>query len=194
MIEKRTNNKTYNLVLVAIFTVLVYLTTAILRIPVPSTLGGYYHLGDAVIFVACFLLGFYAVIPAVLGSALADLTVGAVIYMPATIVIKALMAIAVVLILGKRGGRGRFILGTAVASLIMIAGYTIFEYAMFMIGSRFDIDKYLLFAPINILFNGVQAMSSSPVSWLLTFAALKINYVQHRFKKQDKYETDSSGL
>lgn len=196
MIEKRTGNKTYNLVLIAIFTILVYLTTALIRIPVPSALGGYYHLGDAVIFVACFLLGWYAVIPAVIGSALADLTVGAVIYIPATMAIKALMAIAVILILGKRGGRSRFIIGTAAASLIMVAGYTIFEYAMFMIGSHFDIDKYLLFAPVNILFNGVQAVTSCPVSWLLTFAALKVKYIQHRFNRKTglKHETDSSGL
>lgn len=180
MIENKLKNNTYNLVLVAIFTVLTFLATVFIRIPVPPALGGYYHLGDAVIFVASFLLGWYAIIPAVLGSALADLTAGYIIYIPATAVIKALMAVIAVLILGKRGGRGRFIIGTVAASLFMIFGYTIFEYAMSMTSASFG-----AFAPMNILFNGVQAITSCPVSWLLAFAVLKVKYVQKRFNRRE---------
>ena len=54
---------------------------------------GYVHVGDTIIMLCASLLpGWYAVLAAAVGGALADLTLGYIAYIPFTFVIKALIA------------------------------------------------------------------------------------------------------
>ncbi len=74
---------------IAVFTALVYAATIAVQIYQPAT-GGYFNLGEAVIYVAALLRGpLVAAIAGGVGAALADLSTGYAIFAPATLVIKA---------------------------------------------------------------------------------------------------------
>lgn len=107
-----------------------------MAVKIPSPLKGYLNLGDGVVLLAGWLLspgfGFLA---AGLGSALADIFSGYVIYAPATFIIKGLMALIAVrgyIGLRKRAGNipSRIAAGTA-AELLMVAGYYLFEGVLY---------------------------------------------------------------
>ena len=83
--------KTKKLVMAALLAALTCVTTMI--ITVPSPLKGYLNLGDSVVLLSGWLLSpAYGFLAAGLGSAMADIFSGYVIYAPATFVIKGLMA------------------------------------------------------------------------------------------------------
>lgn len=145
--------KTKALVTTALMAALVCIATMIVKIPTP--LKGYVNLGDGLVLAAGWMLspayGFFA---AALGSALADIFSGYVMYAPATFLIKGLMALIVHLICTKLGRR---FLGAAAAELAMILGYFVFE--SFLYGP----------APsaLNIPANGVQGVFGLIVGLLL---------------------------
>ena len=67
---------------------------ATLVLVIPSPTGGYMNLGDTIVLLSCYLLGpAYGAASAAFGSALADLLAGYASYVPATFVIKGLMAL-----------------------------------------------------------------------------------------------------
>ncbi len=76
------------LVITSIYIVAVYAATIILQIYQPAT-GGYFNLGEAVIYIAAILHGpLVAGIAGGVGASLADLSTGYSIFAPATLVIK----------------------------------------------------------------------------------------------------------
>ena len=118
--------KLRELVAAALFVALIALTTAFVKIPL--AIAGYIHLGDTFILLACYLLRPRWAIPACgIGSALADLISGFVIFAPATLVIKAGMAFLFGLLVYKKPLFWREIVGAIVASAFMLAGYFVFE-------------------------------------------------------------------
>ena len=127
-------NKTKNIVSAAMFAALCCIVTMIIKIPSP--LKGYLNLGDCVVLLAGFLLlpgyGFFA---AGLGSALADIFSGYLIYSPATFIIKGLMALNAYYcfraLKNKFGTTIAAIISGVISELIMIGGYYIFEGAMY---------------------------------------------------------------
>ncbi len=145
-------NTTQKIIISAMLTALVCVATMIIKIPSP--LKGYLNLGDCVVLLSGWILpvpyGFFA---AATGSALADLFSSYVTYVPATFIIKGLMAlIAYYLfkILRRKIGEitSRIISGAA-AEIVMILGYFVFEG--FMYG----------FAPsvVNIPANAMQGIA-----------------------------------
>lgn len=92
--DKRKNQiKTNEIVLTGLMTALVAVATIAIMIPVPFT-GGYIHLGDSMIFLSVLLLGWKkGGFAAGVGSMLADIITGYVIWAPWTLVIKGLMAV-----------------------------------------------------------------------------------------------------
>ena len=76
----------------ALFASLVCVATMIVKIPSPMK--GYLNLGDCVVLLCGWLLSpLYGFLAAGLGSALADLFSGYIIYAPATFIIKGGMAL-----------------------------------------------------------------------------------------------------
>ena len=146
------NAKTKQLVIAALMTALACVATMIIKIPSP--LKGYINLGDCIVLTAGWMLSpVYGLLAAGLGSALADIFSGYVLYAPATFVIKGLMAIIAFFgfrLLRKKLGNlpSRIISGIA-AEIVMILGYFVFEG--FLYG----------FAPsvVNIPPNGVQGVA-----------------------------------
>ena len=87
---KRFETKT--LVWAALFTALTTVATMVIQVPSPT--GGYLNAGDAIVLLSAFLLGpIWGAVAAGVGSALADILAGYAIYAPATLIIKALMAL-----------------------------------------------------------------------------------------------------
>lgn len=135
---------------------------ATMVIKVPSPLQGYLNLGDGVVLLAGWLLapgcGFLA---AAIGSALADVFSGYLLYAPATFLIKGLMAFVAFFSfrffkdkIGNIPGR---LAGGLLAELLMVLGYYVFEG--FLYG----------FVPsaVNILPNGVQGVAGLCLGFVL---------------------------
>ncbi|TXT64075.1 MAG: putative membrane protein [Promethearchaeota archaeon] len=124
-----------SLSLIGIFGALACVITMLIAIPIPAT-QGYINIGDAVVMLAALLFGpFVGALAGGIGSALADIFLGALIYAPATLIIKGLEGFVVGLIADpKRNGRNltyRDIIGVAIGGLIMVFGYFIYEIILF---------------------------------------------------------------
>ena len=130
----RNKNRTQEMALSAMLTALVCIATMLIKIPSP--LKGYINLGDCVVLLAGWVLSpGYGFLAAGLGSAMADIFSGYLIYAPATFLIKGMMAFVVYYghkMLFKKGGDflGRIVPGFF-AELLMILGYFVFEGFMY---------------------------------------------------------------
>lgn len=156
------------LVLTALFAAFACVATMVLVVPSPT--GGYMNLGDAVVLTGAFLLGpVYGAIAGGVGSALADLLAGYASYVPATLVIKAVMGLlAGVLYRGigrKWNGLGLLVCAAA-GEIPMIIGYWLYD-GFWM--------KSLTGAAVGIPSNLVQAAFGIVVSVALV-AALRRNH------------------
>ena len=123
----KAQNRTIKIVLLALTASLILLTT-MLYIPMGI---GYYHLGDGFIFASAALLGPYAGISAALGSILADLLSGYMIYAPATAVIKGCMGLVSGLFLRKKHKFITMLLVLLLCEAIMVGGYFIYESCLY---------------------------------------------------------------
>ena len=88
-------DKTKKLCLSGLFTAVIFVTTAyFFHIPVGAN-GGYLHFGDAFVYLAgSFLPAPYAMAAGAVGAGLSDaLSPGGIIWLPATVVIKSLVAL-----------------------------------------------------------------------------------------------------
>lgn len=93
------------MVFAALFAALACVATMSLHIPTPGT-GGYIHPGDAIVVLSGILLGpVYGGLAAGLGSALADLLGGYMIYVPITFVVKAVIAVVCYFVYHKLLGK-----------------------------------------------------------------------------------------
>lgn len=122
--------KTQKIVIAAMLAALTCIATMIIKIPSP--LKGYLNLGDCVVLLSGWLLSpLYGFLAAGLGSGLADLISGYGVYVPATFIIKGVMAIAAYFgfrfLQNKVTNISARIVSGIVAELIMVFGYYVFE-------------------------------------------------------------------
>ncbi len=112
----------------AVFAALVCAATMVITIPVPVT-GGYIHPGDGIALLAGWMLGpFWGFAAAGIGSAMADLLLGYVVYVPGTLIIKGLIGLLAGLIrraIKKR--RISAVIAAVVAEAVMVLGYFLYE-------------------------------------------------------------------
>ena len=124
---------TKKLVMTALFTTLILISTMFIRIPIAL---GYVNLGDAFILLAVFIMGpVYGTIAAGLGSGLADLF-GYITYAPGTLAVKSLMAFLAWLVYTflKRLSKKEMlseIAGGVVGATVMAFGYFVYETLLF---------------------------------------------------------------
>lgn len=116
---------TGKIVLSSVFAALIFVVTAYLpRLPIPP---GYIHFGDAFIcIVACLLPAPYAAASAAIGAASADMLTGYAVWAPATLVIKAAMAL-IFCPHSQKIATGRNIAAGVISGLMGTAGYYIYE-------------------------------------------------------------------
>lgn len=127
------DRKTKKLVLSALMAALVYVSTSIIQIPSPAT-NGYVNLGDCFVLLSGWLLGpWYGAAAAGIGSMLVDLLSGYGHYVPGTLIIKGLDALAAALIFRALGrGKTAMLVSGIVGETIMVLGY--FAYASMILG------------------------------------------------------------
>ena len=127
-------DKLRTLTLAALFTALTTVATLLIHIPTPTK--GYVNLGDSIVNIAAWVLGpAYGAAAAGIGSALADIISGYVVYAPATLVIKAAMAVASFYVLKAAakhsGSLVSRIAAASAAEVVMIVGYALYEAALY---------------------------------------------------------------
>ncbi len=170
------------LVLNGLMIALVFLTTYLTRIPTPLP-GGYFNLGDAVIMLTAVILGPISGLAAgAIGSGLADLAAGALLFAPITFVVKGLEGLIVGLIaakymqtvkkLDKPESRKtanpstnlRLAVSLIVGAMIMVAGYFFAE--AFLLG-MFDEAFGVIAAVEELLPNSIQGGMSAVLGYIL---------------------------
>lgn len=164
--------KTKNLTLMVTAAVLAALTcveTMVVQIPMP--LKGYVNLGDVMVLTSVWLIGSpWGVAAAGIGSAMADLLTGYAYYAPATLIIKALMAVAAFYIAKCFMNASYFkslvgkVIGGAVAEIIMVAGYFVYDIIFY---------SNVATAAAGILGNAIQGAVGLIAGVLLTVALEK---------------------
>ena len=169
--KAKEKNATQRIVMAALLAALTCVATMMIRIPSP--LKGYLNLGDGVVLFAGWMLNpLYGFLAAGLGSALADLFSGYVIYAPATFVIKGLMALVAYygfkLLHKKIGNLPSRIITGIVAEAVMILGYFVFEGFLYGFGP----------SVVNIPAKGVQGIVGLLLGCILVKAFEKSKLIQ----------------
>ncbi|MCI2057854.1 MAG: ECF transporter S component [Oscillibacter sp.] len=165
-------DRTKLVVMTGLLAALTCVATMVIKIGTPT--GGYLNLGDTTVLLGACLLGpVYGAVAGGVGSAMADLLNGYVAWMPATLVIKAVMALAAGLLYRKLRGRPW---GVAVSGIVgeipMVAGYWLYE--SWMLGSFAG-------AAAGVPGNLAQAAFGVAASTLLILALRKSAYVRREF-------------
>lgn len=165
------NNATKRIVMAAMLAALTCVATMVIKIPSP--LKGYLNLGDCVVLLAGWMLSpVYGFLAAGIGSALADVFSGYVLYAPATFVIKGAMALVAFygfkLLRHKIGALPSRILTGITAEMVMILGYFVFEGCLYGFGP----------SAVNIPANGVQGVAGLILGCVLVkiFEKSKISF------------------
>ena len=161
-----------NLVLASVLAALACVATLVLTIPSPT--GGYMNLGDTIVLLSAYLLGpWWGAAAAGIGSGLADLIAGYALYAPATLLIKAVMAIAAALLYKTLGRKSWALIPCGIlAEAIMVLGY--WGYDGILMGS-------LMGAAVGIPSNLTQAAFGLAASTALTLALKASPYVRREF-------------
>lgn len=160
------SDKLKKLTLAGAFAALTAVATLLIQIPSPTK--GYINTGDVVVNLAAWVLGpLYGGAAAGIGSALADLISGYTVYAPATLIIKAGMAVVSYLVYDRFARKQKtffaLLAGAVAAEIVMILGYAIFAGVLY--GS---FASALLSIPENI----VQGVFGAAVSSVM-YAALR---------------------
>lgn len=127
-----TRQKLKLLVTASMLAALSCVATMVIQIPTPTQ--GYLHLGDAVVLLCGWLLGpLWGTLAAGIGSMLADIFSGYILYAPATFIIKAAVALLACLlhralsVFLKKFPIISLFLSALCAEIIMVLGYFVFE-------------------------------------------------------------------
>ena len=161
-----------NLVLASVLAALACVATLVLTIPSPT--GGYMNLGDTIVLLSAYLLGpWWGAAAAGIGSGMADLIAGYALYAPATLLIKAVMALLAALLYHALGRKRWALLPCGiVAEAIMVLGY--WGYDALLMHS-------LTGAAAGLPSNLTQAVFGLAASTALTLALKASAYVRNEF-------------
>ncbi|MBP3686082.1 MAG: ECF transporter S component [Clostridia bacterium] len=163
------NNTTKKTVTAALFAALCCAATMVVKIPSP--LNGYLNLGDCIVLICGWALSpAYGFLAAGLGSALADLFAGYIVYAPATFFIKGAMALTAYFLVRKLTAKKTTarLIGGVLAEILMILGYFVFEG--FLYG--------FLPSAVNIPANAVQGVAGIVLGLVLMqlFDKVKVRF------------------
>jgi len=131
------NSNVKKIVYIALFAALTCAATFAIKIPTPGT-GGYIHPGDAIVILSGVMLGpVYGAVAAALGSAMADLLGGYIVYAPITLLVKGVIAFLCGIVYKRLGTaeRTRYIavgVGGVIDMVLVAGGY--YGYEIFFYG------------------------------------------------------------
>ncbi len=121
--------------MIGIFAALICVLTMIIQIPIPAT-GGYINIGDLGVMITALLFGpVIGGIAGGVGSMIADLLSGYVIYAPATLIIKGLEGFVIGMIANPRKNYKKLTyrdpIAVVVGGFIIVLGYFIYESLLY---------------------------------------------------------------
>lgn len=163
--------KTKKLVISALFAALTFVATFIIKIPMAT--GGFVNVGDCMVVMSGIFLGpLYGALAAGIGSCLVDIIGGYMTFAPATLIIKAVMALVCALLfkdLKKINPILATIVCAAIAEAIMVSGYFLFDFIL---------TKSFETAIMGMLGNLLQAAFGLICSTILYKVLSSIKYVK----------------
>lgn len=153
------NEKTAILIaLIVVMTALVSVGTLIVRIPNP--MGGYFNVGDVMIFVTALTFGpFIGGVAGGLGSAIADI-IGFPLFAIPTLVVKGLEGLIAGIVANKKRLYRDF-LAVIIAGIEMIIGYFLVEVYLWGVGGA------LAEVPANIAQIAIGGLIGIPIALIL---------------------------
>jgi uncharacterized repeat protein (TIGR04002 family) len=141
-----------------VFCAMIFVLTMFVKFPVAS---GYVHFGDALIYICASLLGPWGIVAGAIGEGIADVAGGFAAYFPATVIVKALIAIPFAFfntksekLLSVKSG-----LFTLISGVITVVGYFFADLI---------IDKS--YAIVDIPGNVIQALGSALIFIIIAAA------------------------
>ena len=148
----------------ALFACCICLSTWLISVPLPAS--GYFNVGDVFVLLSAWLLGpLYGACAAGIGAMLADLLAGYALYAPATLIVKAavaLVAYAVIFLFQKLSSKKGWCffgiivpLSAAIAETVMVLGYLFFEAVILSLGAG---------AFANLLGNATQGVCCAAIA------------------------------
>ena len=165
----------------ALFAALGCVATTVIKVPSPT--GGYMNLGDTAVLLGAYFLGpAYGALAGGIGPALADLLGGYPMYVPGTLLIKAVMAVTAGLLyrlLRRRGLPGVIACGAA-GEVPMVLGYWLYDALLVSAGGG-AFGSALAGAAAGIPSNLAQAAFGAAASTLLLAALRRSGYVRRAF-------------
>lgn len=177
--QETSREKIRLLVLTGLFAALGCMATMVLQVPSPT--GGYMNPGDAVVLLGAWLLGpVYGAVAGGVGPAMADLLSGYVMYVPATLIIKACMAVTAAL-LYRAFGKRLLLVCAAAAELIMIVGYWLFDALLTFLAGGTSFTVCLAGSAAGLPSNLVQGIFGAAASVLLALALRQSSFVRKTF-------------
>lgn len=158
--------------IIGIFAALICVLTMIISIPIPAT-QGFINIGDAGVMFTGLIFGpFIGGIAGGVGSALADIFLGYVIYAPATLIIKGLEGFLIGIIANPKYYymklNYRDFLAVVVGGLTMVFGYFIYEILLWGFAS----------ALYEVILNGIVQFGVAGVISLLLIIGVRKSIVQ----------------
>ena len=167
------------LVMAGVFAALGCAATMVLQVPSPT--GGYMNLGDAVVLLGAWMLGpVYGAVAGGVGPAMADLLSGYAVYVPATLAIKAVMAVTAALLYRALGKRGLIVCAIA-GEIPMVAGYWLFDALLAYSAGGTSLALCLAGSAAGLPSNLVQGAFGAAASTLLALALRRSGYVRKTF-------------
>ena len=175
----RSSDRTKLLVMTGLLAALACVATMFIQVPSPTN--GYMNLGDTVVLLAAYLLGpVYGALAGGVGSCLADLFSGYVMYVPATLIIKAIMGLVAGLIYRAMGKKTASLLVCSVAAeAVMVTGYWLFD-AILSTAAGGSLGAALVGSAVGIPSNLVQAAFGIVLSTVLMLALRRNSYMQEQ--------------
>lgn len=159
-------NKALRLALLVGFSAMVTVSTLLIRIPNP--MGGYFNLGDVMIFVSALTFGpFIGGVAGGVGSAIADI-IGFPLFAAPTLIIKGLEGFIAGIITNERQFF-RDVLAVVFAGIEMVIGYFVVEAFILQWG----VAGALAEVPGNIAQIAIGGLLGIPISYVLRKRLLK---------------------
>lgn len=184
LLERPTSSsRTRLLAMTALFAALGCVATTVIKVPSPT--GGYMNLGDTAVLLGAYFLGpAYGALAGGIGPSLADLLGGYPMYVPGTLLIKAVMAVTAGLLyrlLRRRGLPGVIVCGAA-GEVPMVLGYWLYDALLVSAGGG-AFGSALAGAAAGIPSNLAQAAFGAAASTLLLAALRRSGYVRREFPR-----------
>ncbi len=149
----------FKIVYSALFAALIFLGTQFIKVPLAA---GYFNLGDTFVLLSGYFVGgVYGAMSSAVGSVLADILSGYIVYAPATLVIKSAMSLIVFAFCrNSQKNRLRFIISSILAEMCMALGYLIFDSLLYgFSGAWASFPSNLLQGLIAIILGTVIVLS-----------------------------------